>query len=67
MGSHVIQRVKHGKKWMQSAVKHPGALTKKAHAVGESPMQFAKEHAHTPGQTGKQSRFALIAQGDKVP
>ena len=30
------------KHWIAGAIKHPGALTKKAHAAGESPMGFAK-------------------------
>ena len=55
------------KKWMQKAVKRPGALTKKAEAAGESPMAFAESHAHAPGLTGQQARFALIAQNKSVP
>lgn len=55
------------KHWMQGAVKRKGALTAKAHAAGESPMEFAEGHAHSPGLTGQQSRFALIAQGKPVP
>lgn len=30
------------KKWIQSAIKHPGALTKKAHAAGMTPLQYAQ-------------------------
>ena len=55
------------KKWMQSAVKRPGALTAKAKAAGESPMEFARSHAHAPGRTGQQARFALIAQKEPIP
>jgi hypothetical protein len=55
------------KRWMQKAVSRPGALTKKAHAAGESPMQFARSHAHAAGRTGKQARFALIAQHEPIP
>lgn len=47
------------KKWIAKAIKHPGALTKKATAAGESPMKFAAEHKGSPGTTGKQSRLAL--------
>lgn len=47
------------KKWIAGAISHPGALTKKAKAAGESPMAFAHEHAHSPGRTGKQARLAL--------
>lgn len=46
-------------KWIQGAIKHPGALTKKAHAAGESPMAFARSHMHSPGTTGKQARLAM--------
>ena len=47
------------KKWIQKAIKHPGALTKKAHKAGESPMAYAREHAHDSGKTGKQARLAM--------
>lgn len=45
--------------WMNSAVKHPGALTRKAKAAGESVQQFAHQHAHSKGKTGQQARLAL--------
>ena len=45
------------------AIKRPGALTRKAKSAGESPMQFAREHAHSKGLTGQQSRFALELRG----
>jgi hypothetical protein len=45
--------------WIQSAVTHKGALTKKANAAGETPMQFAREHAGDSGKTGKQARLAM--------
>lgn len=51
------------KHFIQHAIKRPGALTRKAKASGESPMQFARQHAHAPGKTGAQSRFALILAG----
>jgi hypothetical protein len=47
------------KKWIQSAIKHPGSLTRKAKAEGKSPMAFAREHAHSKGTTGKQARLAM--------
>lgn len=49
-------------KWMQGAVKRPGALTAKAHAAGQSPMEFARSHYHAKGLTGDQARFAVNAQ-----
>ena len=47
------------KKWISGAIKHPGALTKKAKAAGESPMQYAGEHKGDKGTTGKQARLAI--------
>jgi hypothetical protein len=47
------------KRWIQSAIKHPGALTKKATKAGQSPMAFARSHESTPGTTGKQARLAI--------
>ena len=46
-------------KWIQHAIRHPGALTRKAKKAGESPMQYASEHKHSKGKTGKQARLAL--------
>lgn len=45
--------------WIQSAIKRPGALTRRARAAGMSPMAFAREHAHSPGLVGQQARLAL--------
>ena len=47
------------KHWIQGAIKHKGALTKKASAAGESPMEFAHSHAGASGTTGKQARLAI--------
>lgn len=47
------------KNFIAGAIKHPGALTKKAHKAGESPMAFAAAHKGDPGTTGKQARLAL--------
>lgn len=49
--------------FIQKAIKHPGALTRKAKAAGESPMQYAREHKDDKGQTGKQARFAIELRG----
>lgn len=51
------------KDFIAGAIKHPGALTKKAKGAGESPMGFARAHQHASGKTGQQSRFALILAG----
>jgi hypothetical protein len=47
------------KHWIQKAIRHKGALTRKAKKAGESPMEFAHEHMHSPGKTGAQSRLAV--------
>lgn len=46
-------------KWIDKAIKRPGALKAKAKKAGESTMTFAKEHAGDGGRTGKQARLAL--------
>ena len=46
------------KKFIQNAIKRPGALTRKAKSVGMSPMAFARKHMNDKGLTGQQSRFA---------
>jgi hypothetical protein len=54
------------KKWIQTVTQAPGfkegALTAQAHAAGESPMEFAREHYHDSGTTGARARFAVNAQ-----
>jgi hypothetical protein len=47
------------KKFIQSAIKKPGALTASAKRAGKSPMEFAREKQHAPGKTGQRARFAL--------
>lgn len=47
------------KNFIAKAIKHPGALTRKAKAAGESPMQFAEEHKGDKGTTGRQARLAI--------
>lgn len=49
--------------WIQGAIKHPGALTKKADKAGETPSQFASKHKGDSGKTGKQSRLAIVLKG----
>lgn len=51
------------KHWIQGAIKHPGALTKKAKAAGESTGTFAREHKGDSSKTGQQSRLAMILRG----
>ena len=47
------------KKWIQGAIKHPGALTRKAKSAGMSTRAFAQSHKHSKGTTGRQARLAL--------
>ena len=47
------------KKWIAGAVKHEGALTRKAKRAGQSPMVYARAHQHDKGTTGRQARLAL--------
>jgi hypothetical protein len=51
------------KHWIAGAVKHPGALKKKAKAAGESTKEFASAHAGDKGTTGKQARLAETLMG----
>ena len=46
-------------KWIAGAIQHPGALTQKAKAAGQSPMAYARAKKSAPGTTGKQARLAL--------
>ena len=53
-------------KKMQIKIKHPGALTKKAKAVGMSPRAFAGKVMTAPkgrysAQTRRQANFAKVA------
>jgi hypothetical protein len=47
------------KHFIQSAIRHPGALTAQAKKAGETPMEFARQHQHDSGTTGRRSRLAL--------
>jgi len=47
------------KKWIQDAIKHEGALTRKAKNAGMTPLAYARKHQDDKGTTGKQSRLAL--------
>jgi hypothetical protein len=51
------------RKWIAGAIEHPGALTRKAKAAGQSTMAYAREHEHDEGTTGKQARLALTLRG----
>lgn len=47
------------KKWIQSAIKHPGSFTRSAKKAGKSVGEFAEEHKHDSGTTGKRARLAI--------
>lgn len=49
--------------WIAGAIKHPGALTRKAKAAGETPMQYAEQHKGDKGTTGRQARLAITLRG----
>ena len=49
------------KKWMAKAFANShGQFKAKASAAGESTRQYAEEHKHSAGKTGKQARLALV-------
>jgi hypothetical protein len=45
--------------WIEHAIKHHGALKKKAESVGESTKSFAEKHQSDDGVTGHQARLAI--------
>jgi len=53
------------RKWMQGAVKRPGAFTAKAKAAGQSVAAYArdvlKEGSHASTLTKRQANFARVA------
>ncbi len=48
------------KKWIKGAIKHPGALSKKAKGAGMSTKQYAQKHKGDTGKTGAQARLAIV-------
>jgi hypothetical protein len=46
-------------RWIQGAVKKPGAFTAMAKRAGKSVGKLAQEKAHAPGLAGQRARFAL--------
>lgn len=47
-------------KFIQKAIKHPGAMTKSAKREGVSNSKYEQEHKHDSGKAGKRARFALL-------
>jgi len=48
-----------GKRWIQAAIKRPGAFTRKARAAGMTVQAYARKMRHATGRTGKQARLAI--------
>ena len=52
------------KRWMAKATSGAhGQFRHKAEAAGESTREFAQEHKHDSGLTGKQARLAIVLIG----
>jgi hypothetical protein len=51
------------KKWIQSAIKHPGAMTEAAKREGVSNSEYEKEHEHDSGKAGQRARLAETLKG----
>lgn len=49
--------------WIKGAIKHKGALTRKARAAGMGVMAFARKMKGAKGTTGKQARLAITLRG----
>jgi len=47
------------KKFIQSAIKHPGAFKAQAQRAGMGTREFALAHQHDSGTTGQRARLAL--------
>lgn len=45
------------KKFIQKAIKRPGALTEKAKRAGESINEYARSKEHSPGRAEEEARF----------
>lgn len=48
-----------GKKWIQGAIKHPGAEKKAAAKAGMSTHAYMEKHMHDSGTAGKRARLGL--------
>ena len=48
-----------GGRWIQKAIKRPGAFTRKAKAVGMGVQAYARKMRHAGGHIGKQARLAI--------
>lgn len=48
-----------GEKWIQGAIKHPGAEKKAAQKAGVSTHEYMEEHKHDSGKAGSRARLGL--------
>lgn len=53
------------KKWMKSAVKHPGVFSAAAARAGKTTHEYAEEHKHDSGVIGKRARLALVFEKER--
>lgn len=51
------------KKWIQTAIRHPGALKAAAKRAGETTREYAEAHKGASGVEGRRSRLALTLMG----
>lgn len=49
--------------WIQSSIKHPGAMTAAAKREGVSNSEYEQEHKHDSGLAGERAREALTLKG----
>jgi len=47
------------KKWIQKAIKHPGAMTAAAKKEGVSNSKYEQEHKGDGGTSGRRARLAI--------
>jgi len=46
-------------KFIQKAIKHPGAFTASAKSAGKSVGEYAQEKKHASGTVGRRARLAI--------
>lgn len=51
------------KKWIQGAIRHPGAMTRAAKRAGMSNSEYERKHEHDSGTAGKRARLAMTLGG----
>lgn len=51
------------KHFIQSAIKHPGAMTAAAEREGVSNSAYESEHKHDSGLAGERARLAITLKG----